>query len=278
MYRAKEQGRDRHEIFDDAMHARAVAVLKLETDLRRALERNELRLVYQPIVSLATRAAVGFEALVRWQHPERGLLAPDQFIPLAEETGLILPVGHFVLREACRTAQRWRESRPGLSISVNLSAREFAQAGLVDRIEGLLAEFGLRGSHLRIEITESLIMEDPDAAVVRCGALRSLGVGIDIDDFGTGYSSLSYLRRFPVDALKIDRSFVGGMDGRTEDLEIVRAILSLAAALGIMTVAEGVETPEQLEHLRQLGCELGQGYWFARPAEADLALALSAQD
>jgi diguanylate cyclase (GGDEF)-like protein/PAS domain S-box-containing protein len=274
MYRAKAQGRDRHEIFDDAMHARAVAVLKLETELRRALERNELRLVYQPIVSLSTGDTVGFEALVRWQHPERGLIAPDQFVPLAEETGLIIPLGHFVLREACRTAQSWWADRPGLSISVNLSAREFGQAGLVDRIEGLLGEFRLRPSHLRIEITESLIMEDPEAAVARCGALRSLGVGIDIDDFGTGYSSLTYLRRFPVDALKIDRSFVGGMDGRTEDQEIVRAIVSLAAALGIMTVAEGVETEEQLARLQELGCDLGQGYLFARPVEAEEAILL----
>jgi diguanylate cyclase (GGDEF)-like protein/PAS domain S-box-containing protein len=274
MYRAKAQGRDRHEIFDDAMHARAVAVLKLETDLRLAFERGELRLVYQPIVSLATGDVVGLEALVRWQHPERGLLTPDQFVPLAEETGLIVPLGHFVLREACRTAEHWRRARPGLSISVNLSAREFAQVGLIDRIAGLLAEFGLPPSHLRIEITESLIMEDPEAAVARCSALRAMGVGIDIDDFGTGYSSLSYLRRFPVDALKIDRSFVAGMDGRAEDQEIVRAIVSLAKALAIMIVAEGIESPEQLARLRQLGCELGQGYLFAQPLEAAEALAL----
>jgi diguanylate cyclase (GGDEF)-like protein/PAS domain S-box-containing protein len=277
MYRAKSQGRDRHEIFDDAMHSRAVAVLTLETDLRRALERNELRLVYQPIVSLSTERTVGVEALVRWQHPERGLLAPDLFIPLAEETGLILAVGHFVLREACRTARKWQDltaKGPGLSISVNLSAREFAQAGLVDRVEGLLGEFALEPRRLRLEITESLIMEDPEAAVARCRALRDLGVGIDIDDFGTGYSSLSYLRRFPVDALKIDRSFVSGMDGRTEDHEIVKAIVSLAIALGITTVAEGVETAEQQMRLKQLGCELGQGYFFARPVEAEEAFAL----
>jgi diguanylate cyclase (GGDEF)-like protein/PAS domain S-box-containing protein len=276
MYRAKGQGRDRHEIFDDAMHSRAVAVLKLETDLRRALERSELRLVYQPIVSLSTGRMVGAEALVRWEHPERGLLAPDLFVPLAEETGLILNVGHFVLREACRMARRWQDATlegPVLSMSVNLSAREFAQTGLVDRVESLLAEFALEPARLRIEITESLIMEDPEAAVARCRALRDLGVGIDIDDFGTGYSSLSYLRRFPVDALKIDRSFVGGMDGRTEDHEIVRAIVGLAAALGIKIVAEGVETIEQLKRLKELGCELGQGYLFARPVEAEEAFA-----
>ena len=203
---------------------------------------------------------------------------PDQFVPLAEETGLIIPLGHFVLREACRTARAWQEAGAaveGLSISVNLSAREFAQPGLVDRVEGLLREFSLPPSRLRLEITESLIMEDPEAAVVRCRALRALGVGIDIDDFGTGYSSLSYLRRFPVDALKIDRSFVSGMDTRTEDHEIVRAVVSLAGTIGLKTVAEGVETAGQLTRLRQLGCDLGQGYFFARPVEADEAVALS---
>jgi diguanylate cyclase (GGDEF)-like protein/PAS domain S-box-containing protein len=274
MYRAKAQGRDRHEIFDDAMHAKAVAALKLEADLRRALERGELRLAYQPIVALATGRAVGFEALARWPHPERGLVAPDEFVPLAEETGLILPVGRFVLREACRAARAWQESgAPELSISVNVSAREFGQAGLVDRIESVLAEHGLPASRLRLEITESVIMEDPEEAVVRCLALRELGVRIDIDDFGTGYSSLSYLRRFPVDALKIDRAFVGGMDARTEDHEIVRAILNLASSLGIKTVAEGIETEAQLARLRGLGCELGQGYFLAPPVEEEEALA-----
>jgi diguanylate cyclase (GGDEF)-like protein/PAS domain S-box-containing protein len=280
MYRAKERGRDRHEIFDDEMHARAVAALHLEGDLRRALERNGLALAFQPIVSLATGRPVGFEALVRWPHPERGFVAPDEFVPLAEETGLVLPLGHFVLREACRTAREWLDAAgagPAPSISVNISAREFGQPGLVERIEGLLREHRLPPACLRLEITESLIMEDPDEAVVRCLALRELGIGIDIDDFGTGYSSLSYLRRFPVDSLKIDRSFVGGMEASAEDQEIVRAILGLAVALGIRTVAEGIETEEQLARLRQLGCALGQGYLFAAPLPASQALSLVAR-
>jgi EAL domain-containing protein (putative c-di-GMP-specific phosphodiesterase class I) len=280
MYRAKALGRDRHEIFDDAMHSRAVAVLKLEADLRRALDRGELRLLYQPIVSLATDRPVGFEALVRWQHPERGLLTPDDFVPLAEETGLVIPLGHFVLREAARVARLGQDAmpkNPGFSISVNLSAREFAQTGLVDRIEGLLAEYALEPSRLRVEITESVIMGDPEAAIARCLTLRDLGVGIDIDDFGTGYSSLSYLRRFPVDALKIDRSFVGGMGGRPEDLEIVRAIVSLAIALGIKTVAEGVETAEQLLLVKDLGCGFGQGYLFGPPVDSEEAIARAAK-
>jgi diguanylate cyclase (GGDEF)-like protein/PAS domain S-box-containing protein len=280
MYRAKALGRDRHEIFDDAMHSRAVAVLKLEADLRRALDRGELRLLYQPIVSLATDRPVGFEALVRWQHPERGLLTPDDFVPLAEETGLVIPLGHFVLREAARVARQGQDAmpkNPGFSISVNLSAREFAQTGLVDRIEGLLAEYALEPSRLRVEITESVIMGDPEAAIARCLTLRDLGVGIDIDDFGTGYSSLSYLRRFPVDALKIDRSFVGGMGGRPEDLEIVRAIVSLAIALGIKTVAEGVETAEQLLLVKDLGCGFGQGYLFGPPVDSEEAIARAAK-
>jgi diguanylate cyclase (GGDEF)-like protein/PAS domain S-box-containing protein len=276
LYRAKALGRDRHELFDEAMHSRAVAILKLETDLRHALERNELGLVYQPIVALQTGGTVGFEALVRWSHPERGLLFPDEFIPLAEETGLIVPLGQWVLREACGAARSWQEAArggPPCFVSVNLSVREFSRADLVERVRKVLGEFGIPPSSLRLEITESLIMDDPEAAVARCRGLRELGVGIDIDDFGTGYSSLSYLRRFPVDALKIDRSFVSRMDEHTEDLEIVRAIVSLATTLHIGTVAEGVETPEQAEKLRSLGCELGQGYLFARPLAREEAIA-----
>jgi EAL domain-containing protein (putative c-di-GMP-specific phosphodiesterase class I) len=274
MYRAKAQGRDRHEIFDDEMHSRAVEMLKLETDLRRALDRGALRLVYQPIMALSTGRTVGFEALARWPHPDRGLVPPDEFIPLSEETGLILALGQFVLREACLAARGWQDAGAELSVNVNISAREFGQPGFVDRVEAVLGETGLLPSRLRLEITESVIMADPDEAVVRCLALRNLGVAIDIDDFGTGYSSLSYLRRFPVDSLKIDRSFVGGMDARTEDHEIVRAIVSLASTLGIRTVAEGVETAEQLARLRRLGCEFGQGYFFAHPLPAAEAFAL----
>jgi diguanylate cyclase (GGDEF)-like protein/PAS domain S-box-containing protein len=274
MYRAKALGRDRHEIFDEAMHARAVAALTLETDLRRGLERGELRLLYQPIVSLESGRTVGLEALVRWQHPERGLLAAADFVPLAEETGLIVPVGHWVMEEACRAARACREAGAApLPISVNLCAREFTQGDLAARMRALLDRHGLGADCLRVEITESLIMEDPEAAIARCVALREMGVGIEIDDFGTGYSSLSALRRFPVDALKIDRSFVLGVHERTEDTEIVRAIVSLAAALRLGVVAEGVETEEQAAALRALGCTLAQGYLFAPPLARDQAFA-----
>jgi diguanylate cyclase (GGDEF)-like protein/PAS domain S-box-containing protein len=271
MYRAKALGRDRHEIFDEAMHARALAALTLESDLRRGLDRGELRLLYQPIVSLQSGRTVGFEALVRWQHPERGLLAAADFVPLAEETGLIVPIGHWVMEEACRAARAFREAR--LPISVNLCAREFTQADLPARMRGLLERDGLGPDCIRVEITESLIMEDPEAAIARCVTLREMGVGIEIDDFGTGYSSLSSLRRFPVDALKIDRSFVLGVHERSEDTEIVRAIVSLAAALHLGVVAEGVETAEQADALRALGCTRAQGHFFALPLGREEAFA-----
>ena len=274
MYRAKALGRDRHEIFDEAMHARAVAALTLESDLRRGLERGELRLLYQPIVSLQSGRTVGFEALVRWQHPERGLLAAADFVPLAEETGLIVPVGHWVMEEACRAARACRDAGAApLPISVNLCAREFTHGDLVARMRALLDRHGLGADCIRVEITESLIMEDPEAAIARCLVLREMGVGIEIDDFGTGYSSLSSLRRFPVDALKIDRSFVLGVHERPEDTEIVRAIVSLAAALRLGVVAEGVETAEQAAALRGLGCTLAQGHFFAVPLDRDEAFA-----
>jgi diguanylate cyclase (GGDEF)-like protein/PAS domain S-box-containing protein len=274
MYRAKALGRDRHEIFDAAMHARAVAALTLETDLRRGLERGELRLAYQPIVSLEGGGTVGLEALVRWRHPERGLLTAAEFIPLAEETGLIVPVGHWVMEEACRAASAARDRGVApLPISVNLCAREFTQPDLPSRMRGLLDRYGLGADCIRVEITESLIMEDPEAAVARCLTLREMGVGIEIDDFGTGYSSLSSLRRFPVDALKIDRSFVVGVHERQEDTEIVRAIVSLAAALELGVVAEGVETTQQADALLALGCPLAQGYLFVLPPDLAAALA-----
>jgi EAL domain-containing protein (putative c-di-GMP-specific phosphodiesterase class I) len=277
MYRAKGLGRDRYETFDEGMHARAVALLKLESDFRRALERSELSLIYQPILHLRSGSGRIFEALVRWRHPERGLLSPDEFIPLAEETGLIVPLGQWVLREACAAVRSWRDAGGArgeeASVSVNLSVREFSQDDLVGRTAELLRQYDLGPGSLKLEITESVIMGDPEAAIVRCLALRELGVGIAIDDFGTGYSSLSYLRRLPVDALKIDRSFVSSMLESTESLEIVRAILSLAGTLRIATVAEGVETRDQLEKLRELGCDFGQGYLFARPMPREEAFA-----
>jgi diguanylate cyclase (GGDEF)-like protein/PAS domain S-box-containing protein len=279
MYRAKAGGRGRREVFDATMHARAVSILQLETDLHRALEREEFRVHYQPIVAFDDRRIVGFEALVRWQHPERGLLNASEFVPAAEEAGLIVPIGQWVLREACRCVREWQQRPSGgapPSISVNLSAREFGQPHLVQRVGDALSAVGLAANRLRIEITESMIMQEAESAVWKLRALKDLGVGLDIDDFGTGYSSLSYLRRFPIDALKIDRSFVSRMRRQREDREIVRTIVALAGALGLGAMAEGVETAEQASELAGLHCDYGQGFLFAKPVDGAAALAMIA--
>jgi diguanylate cyclase (GGDEF)-like protein/PAS domain S-box-containing protein len=280
MYRAKALGKARHEVFDTAMHARAKALLELETDLRRAVERNELRLHYQPLIALATGRIAGFEAVVRWQHPQRGLIGPAAFIPMAEETGLIIPMGRWVLREACRQLREWVLRYPGagdLTISVNISGKQFSQASLLDDVREALEASGLEPRQLRLELTESVVMENAPSAMTMIDQLRDLDVKVDIDDFGTGYSSLSYLQRFSVDNLKIDRSFVSNIGSdQGENAEIVRTIVTLADHLGIDAVAEGVETPAQLDLLRQLGCTRVQGYLFAAPvdsAEADRLLA-----
>ena len=252
MYRAKDHGKARYEIFDTAMHTRAVTLLRLESDLRRALEKNELCVYYQPIVSLASGELHGFEALVRWQHPERGIIAPDDFIPLAEETGLILPIGLRVLRDACHQLRKWQQyslSNRSLIMSVNLSGKQLTQPALIERIEEVLHESQIDPWHLKLEITETVVMENPELAAVTLAKLRGLGVRLSIDDFGTGYSSLSYLNRFPVDTLKIDRSFVSSMSEADENLQIVKTIITLAGNLGMQVVAEGVETEEQLEQL-----------------------------
>ena len=267
MYRAKERGKGRYEIFDEAMRADAVARLETESALRRALERGELRLHYQPEVDVATGEVRGFEALVRWEHPGRGLLLPAAFIPLAEETGLIVPIGEWVLREACTEATRWTAAngdRPVLS--VNLSARQLAQQDLVSMVRRAIAETGIDPTTLCLEITESAVMESGAATTAQLRALKSLGVRLAIDDFGTGFSSLAHLRRFPVDVLKIDGTFVAGLGHEPQDASIAAAVISLAHALGLQTVAEGIETEEQLTILRGLGCDLGQGHLFARPA------------
>jgi diguanylate cyclase (GGDEF)-like protein len=271
MYRAKERGKGRYEIFDEAMRADAVARLETESALRRALERGELRLHYQPEVDLADGAIKGFEALIRWQHPTRGLLGPAAFMPLAEETGLIVGIGEWVLLEACTEAARW--SQP-LTLSVNLSARQLAQPDLVAMVRRALAETGLDPAHLCLEITESAVMASGAATTAQLRALKSLGVRLAIDDFGTGFSSLAHLRRFPVDTLKIDGTFVSGLANEPQDASIAAAVISLAHALDLTTVAEGVETDEQLAILRGLGCDLGQGHLFARPAPAADALRL----
>lgn len=272
MYRAKDNGKARYELFDTVMHTRAVALLKLENDLRRAIERQEFRVFYQPIISLQTDQIAGFEALVRWEHPERGFVSPDEFIPLSEETGLIMEIGHFVLRESCRQMREWQKSlqRP-LMLSVNLSGKQFIQPNLIGQIKGILDETDFDPRWLRLEITESVVMENAEAATSMLLQLRELGAHLSIDDFGTGYSSLSYLHRFPVTTLKIDRSFIGRMGEGDENSEIVRTIMTLANNLGMEVVAEGVETEEQLAQLRTLKCEYGQGYLFSRPVNAEAA-------
>jgi diguanylate cyclase (GGDEF)-like protein/PAS domain S-box-containing protein len=270
LYRAKAQGRARWVEFDPSMHDRAVELLQLETDLRRALERRELLLHYQPIVSLGTGEISGAEALVRWMHPERGLVPPSEFVPLAEETGLILGIGGWVLREACRQMRAWQEELglPSLEVGVNLSSKQFTQPGLVAQVVSVLRETGLAPRCLRLEVTESLLMDKQPHVADTMTELRAMGVRIDLDDFGTGYSSLSYLHQYPIDTLKIDRSFVAHMGVTEEGLQIVNTILSLAKSLDMEVVAEGVETAEQLASLRRLHCGFAQGYHLSRPVEA----------
>ena len=277
MYRAKSAGKARHEIFDTLMHSSAVELLRLENDLRRALDRGELRVFYQPIVTLATGSVVGFEALARWQHPERGLIPPADFIPLAEETGLIVPLGLHVLREACRQTRAWQDEFPSarsLNVSVNLSARQLSQPDLILCVRQALEDSGLAPYCLKLEITETVLMENAGSAIEMLMQLRRLGVQLSVDDFGTGYSSLSYLHRLPIDTLKIDRSFVSRMDEDGESTGIVEIIMMLASKLNKLAVAEGVETQEQARRLTALGCELGQGYFFSPPVCAESAAGL----
>jgi diguanylate cyclase (GGDEF)-like protein/PAS domain S-box-containing protein len=261
MYRAKVRG-CRHAVFDSSMHERAMAALRVENELRRALERGEFRIHYQPIVELATRRAVGVEALVRWEHRERGLIAPGEFIALAEETGLIVPLGRWVLAEACRALTKLPTPLP---LSVNLSGRQLLQPEFAGELGDLLSRSMCDPSRLRIELTESILMGNGAAAMAALGNLRALGVRLCIDDFGTGYSSLSYLHELPIDALKIDRSFVLAMGEDERKMKIIQSILLLGKGLGIEVVAEGVETQAQADALRRMGCELAQGYLFARP-------------
>ncbi len=268
MYRAKDRGRARWELFDNAMRASAVDRLDIETALRRALERHELRVYYQPIIELTTGAIDGIEALLRWEHPERGLLNPDDFITVAEETGLIVPIGAWVLDQACRQVQRWQASvpqLPPLRVSVNLSGRQLGHTNLVSDVSSVLAETGIDPGLVELEITESVLMDDVDMSQETLSQLHSLGVKLVVDDFGTGYSSLSYLRRFPVDILKVDRSFIEELDEDNGDSAIVTAIITLAHTLGLSAVAEGVETAGQLARLRELGCDRAQGFHMARP-------------
>jgi diguanylate cyclase (GGDEF)-like protein/PAS domain S-box-containing protein len=279
MYRAKSMGKARYEIFDADMRASVVARLQLEMDLRRALEHGEFHNVYQPIVSLAAGQIVGFEALLRWQHPTRGLLGPVEFIAVAEETGLIRDLGWWNLREACQQMTEWRADYSAysqLTMSVNLSPKQFLQANLVEDIGSLLRELNLPPQALKLELTESTVMGDPSAAVEMLQQIKSLGISLAIDDFGTGYSSLSYLHRFPLDTLKIDRSFISSI-GNGEETEIARTILPMASNLHLDVVAEGIETIEQLMLLKKLHCKYGQGFYFSKPLSAKEAGSLLAE-
>jgi diguanylate cyclase (GGDEF)-like protein len=275
MYMAKSQGKNRFEVFCPSMHSEMMRRLDLEADLRRALETgDEMVLHYQPTVVLQTGEIAGVEALVRWNHPTRGLVPPLDFIPIAEETGLICPLGEWVLREACRQAVQWDvesagllDKEPPMTISVNLSARQLQHDSLVGMVRSVLAETGLEPRRLILEITETAVMNDHVTTIVRLEQLKELGVGLAIDDFGTGYSSLAYLRRFPIDVLKIDRSFVDGVTEGSQKAALLRTIVELGRTLKMTTVAEGIEEHSELHQLRSLDCELGQGFYFAKPLE-----------
>ena len=271
MYQAKSLGRARYEVFDQGMHAKAPDLAEIETDLWRALERNELTLDYQPIVSLKTGKIAGFEALLRWMHPSRGMVSPLEFISVAEETGLIIPIGQWVLNQACRQTREWQKrypQKPPLQVSVNLSPKQFMQRDLIDQISLALDSGGLSPASLKVEITEGMVMQNVESTMHMLGQLQALGIAISLDDFGTGYSSLSYLHRFPISTLKIDQSFVSSMSNTQESLEIVRTILGLARNLKMEVIAEGVETLEQAVELRSMNCDYGQGYYFSKALNA----------
>lgn len=276
MYRAKVKGKSRYEIFDIQMHSGALSQLQLEIDLRRAIKNEEFALFYQPIVALGSEDIAGFEVLIRWNHPERGLVSPLDFIPIAEETGLILPIGDWVMREACKQMGEWQRQFPAarnLIVSINLSARQLEQVALTAKIKECLDDAGIQPQALKLEITESVVMKNAEQSVKTISELRDMGVRVSIDDFGTGYSSLSYLHRFPIDTLKIDRSFVNRI-GDDESSEIVQTIINLASNLGMEVVAEGVETEEQLDFLRNIKCDYGQGFYYSKPVDHDSATSI----
>ncbi|GAB4133978.1 MAG: hypothetical protein Fur0046_05330 [Cyanobacteria bacterium J069] len=281
MYRAKSQGKSRYEIFNPVMHQEVLKRLHLESDLRQALKQGEFVLCYQPILSLSTGTLMGFEALVRWQHPQRNMVFPDEFIPIAEETGLIVPLGHWVLGEACRQIAQWQTQfstqvapELPLRVSVNLSVKQLQESGLLSFIDEILAQHGLSGNCLTLEITESMLIDNSETVIALLHELRSRSINIDIDDFGTGYSSLGYLRHLPIHALKIDRTFTQTL---SLNADIVRAIIALGHALNMDVVAEGIETPDQRALLQTLSCEYGQGYHLGKPLQAqEMALALAA--
>jgi diguanylate cyclase (GGDEF)-like protein/PAS domain S-box-containing protein len=272
MYMAKGRGKARYVFFEPSMHEAAVKRLELKADLQPALDRGEFYLDYQPTVDLATGGVKGVEALARWRHSKLGQVSPREFIPLAEESGVIFPLGRWVLREACLQLAEWRERHPehaSLSVNVNLSARQLASKSLMDDLTEVLLETGTPPQNLTLEITESLMMEDADTAIETFQRLKSLGIRIAIDDFGTGYSALSYLRKFPVDILKIDKEFVDEVTGGAEELALLQAIVRLAKSFGLETVAEGIEKSDQVRSLEELGCHLGQGFFLARPTSPE---------
>lgn len=281
MYRAKAMGKGCYEVFSPDLHDQARSLLELESDLRRALEQEEFLLYYQPIVALKRGKIAGFEALIRWRHPKKGFISPVEFIPAAEETGLIIPIGEWVFHTACHQLKKWHDlmiTTEPLTMSVNFSVRQFSQANFLGKIESILDHTQANCGCLKLEVTESVLIDQPESVMLLLQELKAKQLKLSLDDFGTGFSSLSYLHRFPMDTLKIDRSFIGRIGDNPKNLEIVQAIITLGHNLGIETIAEGIETPQQLAHLRALGCEYGQGYFFARPIAAVDAEALLAKD
>jgi diguanylate cyclase (GGDEF)-like protein len=268
MYLAKSTGKGNYVVFEPKMHEALMERIELEADLRRGIEENEFTIHYQPIIDLQSRGIMGMEALVRWLHPKFGLLSPMTFIPLAEETNLIVPLGEWIICEACRQMQDWRTQHPGLndiSLTVNISIRQFMQIELVDIVSRALESSGLPPRCLILEITESFMMQDTEATILKLHELKKLGIRLAIDDFGTGYSSLSYLQRFPIDILKIDKSFVDKLGQGSEGNAVARAIIMMGDSLNLKTIAEGIEHNDQIAALQDLGCEAGQGFHFAKP-------------
>jgi diguanylate cyclase (GGDEF)-like protein len=270
MYQAKGQGKACYALFNPDSHTQICKLLQIESDLREAMARQEFVLHYQPIVTLTTGQLAGFEALIRWQHPRQGFISPADFIPIAEETGFIIPLGEWVIQQSCRQLHLWQQEFPAyaeLTMSVNLAGKQLRASNFIERIDQILAETQLDGRYLRLELTESMLVDDAEGMIQTLTSIRARNIQLSIDDFGTGYSSLSYLPRFPLDRLKIDRTFVERMTTDRENLEIVRAIITLAHGIGIEVVAEGIETSQQVERLTLLGCEFGQGYLFSRPLD-----------